>query len=66
MAFIVVVVHVAGMLGADVRHGVRWREEVEKREAVAVAGSGSVAPCYAVSEGEDAERDDVLDTNILD
>lgn len=55
MPFVLVVGHVAGAFGADVRHVVCGREEGEERLAVAVSGGGAVAPCYAVSEGKDAQ-----------
>ena len=62
MAFVCVVGHVPGMLGADERHGVWWGEERKKGLTVAVSGGRAVAPCYTVAEGEDEDWDNVLDT----
>jgi hypothetical protein len=64
VAFVGVVAHVAGVLGADVCYGVGRSEDCEKRFSVAISGGGAVAPCNAVAEGEDEERNAVLDADV--
>ena len=64
MAFISVVAHIAGVLGADVCYGAVRGEECEERFPIAVPRGGAVAPCYAVAKGEDEERDAILDADV--